>query len=96
MRDDAFWRAHGGIGLVWSNSNASGDIMIANALLRPGFRLLLDIAARFGLRRLTSRWEILKKEMSESIQPEEHDQLRRVTPTVERGLAHMEEAVRQK
>jgi hypothetical protein len=32
-RDDAFWRAHGGVGLVWSNRNASDSVMIGHALM---------------------------------------------------------------
>src|SRR3954451_22739687 len=51
-RDYEFWRAHRGPGLVWSNLNASDDIMIWHALLRPNFHLLLEIAAHFGLARL--------------------------------------------
>jgi len=95
-RDDAFWRAHNGVGLVWSNPNASDEIMIINALLRPGFHLLLDIAARFGLTRLVTTWEGLKTRMAESNLPEERVQIQRVTPTVERCLANMKEAVQRK
>ena len=59
--DKTFWDAHGRVGLVWSNPNASDDVLIAAALLRrPNFHLLLDIAAHFGLDRLKCRWEGLQ------------------------------------
>jgi hypothetical protein len=93
-RDDAFWRAHGGVGLVWSNCDASDSVMIAHALLQPNFHLLLAIAKRFGFLRLKSEWNAVKKGVEEGAFPEELEGLRRVTPIVERSIKHMEEALR--
>jgi len=93
-RDDAFWLAHGGIGLVWSNPDASDSVMIMQALLQPDFHLLLDIAARFGLGRLKDEWAALRKGMEESALPEELRKLRYAKPIVERCLNHMEQAIR--
>jgi hypothetical protein len=91
-RDYAFWHLHGGI--VWSNPNASDSVMIANALLSPDFHLLLDIAVRFGLARLKSDWENLKKAIEGINYPEEVKRLRRAEPIVERSIYHMELATR--
>jgi len=93
-RDHAFWLAHGGIGLVWSNPNASDSIMIKHALIQPNFHLLLDIASRFGLRRLKDEWVALSRGVEEAALPEELRDLCRAAPTVERCLKHMEEAIR--
>jgi len=88
-RDEAFWKKHPG--LVWSNRRADDSVMIANALLRPNFHLLLDIAAQFGLGRLKTDWEHLRTGIGDD--PTDQAQLRRATPIVERCLRHMEEAV---
>ena len=92
-RDDAFWREHHGVALVWSNPAASDDVMIRNALLKPNFHLLLDIAVRFGFPRLVTIWEELKEELENSEWPEERQQVRRATPIVERCLTNMREGM---
>ena len=89
-----FWDAHGRVGLVWSNPDASDDTLIAAALLKqPNFHLLLDIAAHFGLDRLKDQWEQLKDGIETRKYPEELQQLKRAKPIVVRCLATMEEAV---
>lgn len=89
-----FWDAHGRVGLVWSNPNASDDVLIAAALLRqPNFHLLLDIACHFGLARLTARWEAVRSGIEKRQQPEELQNLERARPIVERCLETMKEAV---
>jgi len=93
-RDHAFWRARGGVGLVWSNRNASDSVMIANALLEPDFHLLLDIAEKFGLSQLKLEWDVLRNGIEENGFPEELRKLRRATPTVERCIENMEAALR--
>lgn len=98
-RDDAFWKAHHGAGLVWSNPDANDDVMIARALLNPNFHLLLDIAARFGLERLASRWEKLKEGVEEVRKiGGDHDatcrEFLRASPIVERCLQTMQAAVK--
>ena len=94
IQDKAFWDAHGRVGLVWSNPDASDDVLIAAALLKqPNFHLLLDIAAHFGLARLMEGWEKLKAGIEQRQYPEELQQLRRAHPIVDRCLASMEEAV---
>jgi len=92
--DKTFWDAHGRVGLVWSNPNASNDVLIAAALLRrPNFHLLLDIAAHFGLDRLKDQWARLKEGIETRQYPEELKQIQRAQPIVERCLTTMEEAV---
>ncbi len=66
--------------------------MIANALLRPNFHLLLDIAAYFGLGRLRADWEHLREQVIDD--PSDQAKIRRATPIVDRCLRHMEEALR--
>ena len=92
-RDRAFWLAHGGIGLVWSNPNASDSVMISHALLQPDFHLLLDIAARFGLSRLRNEWAALRGGVERTALPEGLRELQHATPIVERCLKHMEQAI---
>ena len=92
-RDRAFWLAHGGVGLVWSNPNASDSVMIMHALLQPDFHLLLDIAARFGLSRLKDEWAVLRDGVERTALPEGQQELRHATPIVERCLKHMEQAI---
>lgn len=89
-RSDAFWKKHPGV--VWSNREASDSVMIANALLRPNFHLLLDIAAQFGLGRLRSDWEALRDTVGDD--PADRARVQRATPIVNRCLRHMEEALR--
>lgn len=88
-RDYEFWRAHDGVSLVWSNRNASDDVMICNALLTPSFHLLLDIAVRFGFSRLVRLWEQLRLDIVREGYPEELTRLKMAEPTVERCLTHM-------
>jgi hypothetical protein len=89
-----FWDAHGRVGLVWSNPDASDDVLISAALLRqPNFHLLLDIAAYFGLERLQENWQLLKHGIEVRQYPEEMLHLKQAKPIVERCLATMEEAV---
>jgi hypothetical protein len=93
-RDDAFWRDHGAVGMVWSNPNASDSVMIYNAMLKqPSFHLLLDIACRFGLARLKSEWNLLQTSIRANGFPEEIEMLSRVTPIVSRCISHMEAAI---
>lgn len=95
-QDKKFWDAHGRVGLVWSNRNASDDVLIAAALLKqPNFHLLLDIASHFGLARLKKRWEEIKTGVSQRKYPEEVQKFNRARPVVERCLETMEEAVCQ-
>jgi hypothetical protein len=95
-RDYEFWRAHEGVMLVWSNRNASDDVMISNALLNPGFHLLLDIAVRFGFSHLAGLWDRLRADIMKNGYPEEIERLARATPTVERCLKHMREGMASK
>lgn len=93
-RDVEFWRSHNGVALVWSNPQASDDVMIANALLHPSFHLLLDIAARFGIDRLESRWKSLRDSISCAGAVDRVAQIARARPIVERSLANMRAALR--
>ncbi len=96
-QDKEFWDAHGRVGLVWSNPDASDDVLIAAALLKqPNFHLLLEIASRFGLARLVRVWERVQREVEQSQCDGELRNLGRARPIVERCLKSMEEAVCQK
>ncbi|CAN5676153.1 hypothetical protein BH09VER1_BH09VER1_02380 [soil metagenome] len=88
-RTIAFWDKHPGI--VWSNRRAGDSVMIVNALLRPNFHLLLDIAHHFGLARLKAHWEVLRRDIGSD--PADQAQLLRASPIVERCLRHMDEAL---
>ena len=73
--------------------------MIANALLRPNFHLLLDIASQFGFSRLTSQWEKLKESIEEVRKiggdgDAGYRQLLRAAPIVNRCLRVMQAAVK--
>lgn len=92
-RDVEFWREHHGVALAWSNSGADDEVMIANALLRPSFHLLLDIAAHFGLDRLDRQWDVLRSSITATGYPEDRARLARATPIVERCLRNMHAAV---
>lgn len=92
-RDRDFWQSHRGVSLVWSNPDASDDVMIRNALLKPSFHLLLDIAVHLGFDELVSIWEELAHEIECSEWPEERECLERVRPTVERCIKHMREGM---
>jgi hypothetical protein len=54
---EAFWQRHPG--LVWSNPDASDDVRIRAALLRPRFSEILDIASEFSIERLEREWGLL-------------------------------------
>ena len=57
--DAKFWSRHPG--LNWSNPDASDDVHIRLALLKPRFSQLLEIAVRFGLDALSSQWDYLRE-----------------------------------
>lgn len=45
--------------LLWSNPDAPDEVLLRRALVRPGFRMLLDAAVEFGLPRLQREWDEL-------------------------------------
>ena len=67
--------------LAWSNKHASDDVLIRCALIKPGFRLLLDAAIEYGLDRLEIIWSQLKSEGGEEVS--------RAKPITERLLKHL-------
>ena len=67
--------------MVWSNPNADDSVFIRAALMQPRFRILLDIANRFGLDRLKAEWRILEEEGAL--------ETRRAAPIVERILRNV-------
>lgn len=91
-RSQAFWEKHPGV--VWSNAAASDSAMIAHALLRPNFHLLLAIAEHFGLERLKADWATLRSAVPKNGDASAERMLRRAEPIVERCLSHMEQALR--
>ena len=75
----AFWTAHPG--LVWSNPDASDEVMIRAALLKPRFSEILDIALEFSVDRVEREWNALRDENTE--------EARRAAPAVERIIANV-------
>lgn len=55
FRDQYHW-------LAWANPNASDEILLRQALVKPEFRTLLDAAIEYGVSKITSEWELLKTE----------------------------------
>jgi hypothetical protein len=82
--DRAFWANYPG--LVWSNPNAGDTIRIRAALLRPYFRVLLDIAVHFGLERLCFEWHELK-EGGEAAASRAAPIVERILSNIEKGFA---------
>lgn len=46
--------------LAWSNSGASTEMLLRQALIRPDFSILLDAASEFGLTELRKQWAVLQ------------------------------------
>lgn len=76
-----------GVQLAWSNKHATDDVLIRRALIKPGFRLLLDAAIEFGIDRVTMTWAQLKSERNEEVL--------RAEPITERLLRHIEYGYQQ-
>lgn len=76
-----FWKRHPG--LVWSNPAAGDAVHIRAALVRPRYRVLLDIALEFGIERVRGEWAELQTDAASEVV--------RARPVVERILAHIEE-----
>ena len=74
-------------GLVPSNPQASEEIYIRTALLRPRFSQLFSMALDFGVNALKEQWAILKAD------PECCREVQRATPEVERILRNMEKGI---
>jgi transcriptional regulator with XRE-family HTH domain len=75
------------VALAWSNPDASTDVLIRSALLKPGFQLLLDAALEFGIDRLMAQWALLKAEGSPDAV--------KSAPVTERLLKHLHDGSRQ-
>jgi hypothetical protein len=76
-----FWAEHPGF--VWSNPEAGDAAHIRAALVRPRYRVLLDIAVEFGIERLRCEWAELQADATPEVA--------RAHPSVERMLGHIEE-----
>jgi hypothetical protein len=79
-----FWSKHRG--LVWSNPAASDSVYLRAALLRPRFRLLLDIALEFGIERLRSEWKELQTDNTREV-VRAHAPVERILKHIEKGFA---------
>ena len=79
--------------MAWSNSDASDDVMITQALLAPSFHRLLAIAAHFGLDRLEALGKKVSEETAATGYPEELKKIRYAQPIVQRSLRHMHEGL---
>lgn len=82
--DRRFWKDHPG--LVWSNPDASDDVFIRAALVRPRFLQLLDIVEKFGIERVEEQWRILELEGSEEAR-RAIDTVERILRNIHRGMA---------
>lgn len=67
--------------LIWSNPDASDEVLIRRALLESRFTTLLDAAVEFGIEQLDTQWQLLLAEDA----PDTH----RAAPTVDRILRHI-------
>lgn len=74
-------------GIVWSNPDASDEVRIANALLRPRFFELLEVAAVIGLDCIEAEWSALQDEGGREVE--------RARPIVERILRNIREGKRR-
>jgi len=81
--DRDFWKNHPG--LVWSNPDASDDVFIRAALVRPRFLELLEIVERFGIARVEEQWRIIELDGSR--------EARRAAHIVERILRNMRQGM---
>jgi hypothetical protein len=79
-----FWQKHRG--LVWSNPNADDSTHIRASLLRPRFRLLLDIALEFGLDHVRKEWSELQKDDSREV-VRAREPVGRILSNIEKGFA---------
>ncbi|GIL13655.1 MAG: hypothetical protein BroJett038_23750 [Chloroflexota bacterium] len=75
------------VALAWSNKDASDEVLIRRALVKPRFQLLLDAAVEFGVNKLSSEWERLKAEGS--------SEALNALSTTERMLRHIHDGYRQ-
>ena len=75
----SFWERYPG--LVWSNRNASDQVYIRAALLKPRFSELLEIALEFGLDRVQREWGELQLDETQAVH--------RARPLVDRILVNI-------
>lgn len=75
--------------LCWSNRAASDSVHIRAALCRPRFECLVEIAERFGTKRIREEWRVLTKEGS-SATVRAADIVERILGNIESGFAHAE------
>lgn len=67
--------------LAWSNSQASTDVLLRQALIQPSFAILLDAAAEFGYPELLKQWTELLAQPDAAVQ--------RAAPVTSRMLNHI-------
>lgn len=67
--------------LVWSNPQASAEVFVRQALLKPDFSVLLDAATEFGLGFVDRQWALLQAEGSQEAV--------RAAPATQRMLRNM-------
>lgn len=72
--------------LAWSDSQASTEVLLRQALIQPDFSILLDAAVEFGLPELMKQWaELLAKPDPATLRAE---------PITSRMLSHIAEGFR--
>lgn len=73
--------------LAWSNSQASTEVLLRQALIRPDFSILLDAAAEFGLAELQKQWAVLQSMPDPAV--------KRAAPITSRMLIHIAAGFRE-
>ena len=67
---------------MWSNTQASDEVYLRAALLRPHFHVILDACRAFGFPKVRAEWQALVAEDTR--------EARRATPAVTRMLRNIE------
>ena len=73
--------------LAWSNSQASTEVLLRQALVQPSFAILLDAAAEFGYPELLKQWTELLAKPDADVQ--------RAAPFTTRMLMHIAPGFRE-
>lgn len=73
--------------LAWSNSQASTEVLLRQALVQPDFSILLDAAAEFGYPELLKQWTELLAQPDAAVQ--------RAAPFTTRMLMHIAPGFRE-
>ena len=74
-------------GLAWSNSNASDEVLVRNALLKGSFLVVLEAVLEHGLDFVRAQWALMLRD-EERPSRQVQANIARILSNIERGLAH--------